>query len=381
MLTGTIYEYSEWPNLGNLSDEVPLPLMAEGERIRKVHGNKIVYEHSGLQVFSYGLGGIWVSLHHGKKCSEHFIDVYEKGLRYETEKIKIGNRYWQGTRCFYFEKKKNGSYLTIHDYKSGEIFALQSPQSTYFLSANEKYIVGQNRRGNVSCFNMKSEIVWEKKSKEKRMTMGRYYPYPYLFKNIVITNLGMEKQSWVNGTITAFDAATGHEVWTRVFSSQANSIAVDDKVYVAHKGSGVVLDAATGTTLLEIVTGIEKEKFFDDVFGPAGKYLYFFSYQESGGCVLLFDKNSGELKQSIDLPQPYVQLPGKYPYIWKDEIYISVLITDCGLTGSAYGLLVLKEAEEGTEPGISIEPRPEYVVLTVTEKNGEAYHVIINDTD
>lgn len=394
MLFGTIYEYSEWPDLDKVADDVPFLLMAEGERIRDVQSGTIVYEDTGLANFNYGLGGIWVKREEGTKYVEHFIDIFNRGLQFDTERIEIGKRYWQETVCIYFEKKENNDndlFLKIHDYQSKTIY--ERLTSITSQATNKQYIVGQNYSSDVVCYNMQAEIVWERKCKEKRNRAGRRTSKPCLFENIAIINLGIERNSKNNGTITAFDVETGQEVWTRIFPSCANTTVVGDKVYVAHKlvtsnneapaypVGGTVLDAATGLTLLEIETGLGNTILFDDAFGTSGNYLYYLSYQNSGGSLRLFDLESGEMLQHLDMPEPYNQTPGYYPVFWDGTMYIALGIADPGLRGSSYALLALKEASGNEEPVITIEPRPEYYVLATPDNKGEAYHVIINDTD
>lgn len=225
------------------------------------------------------------------------------------------------------------------------------------------------------CFDLELNLLWEH-DLSSRGVLGCQEDDPQFFQDSLIFNGGPTAVKENEFVITAFAKADGRVIWSRTFEQQPRrSILVGDKLYLALNLNMVVLDAATGKTLVNESTGFKKNEAFRNaqqitVF-PAGDSLLAFGQTDQS--IRVFTQDGKSLIQEIKLPRPrsprafdpfQPDIPST-PLVHHNNIYCK-LHHYTGLGAIA----ILSPTPDSEEPKITIKPRIPYDFSEVPDDQG-----------
>ena len=375
MLYGFIKEYPDavWPTVRDCA----LYFMDE-ERIRRIdsEGCGIVFRRKWIESWKFGLGGLWVLCRDENfklKDSYEFADIFETGKSYEPVKTEYADIFLSNKS--FGEKDKK---LLVKDFGKNEQNWV-SARHEYWLTSNGKFVFGSSRGNEFVCFDLNLNELWSYPHDKRLHHYGK--PLPTLWENLCICNLGSDKKTKKNGEIVALEKETGEPVWRRHFKDEASMcLAYGDRLYVASAGRMIVLDAATGETLLDEDSGFQRSRQ-DEVLWTDGEFLCMVNPSPScHGSMRVFSADGRRLLQELGLPDPYcfISMP---PVEFEDGFYWGLGPVSPIFAGVRGALLKLRAVREGEEPGIHFEKWPEHEVKTVKEGRFQAYHVSMKDDD
>ena len=366
--TGRIHELKEQPVRNFIFDDQYF--FYEGGRLYSVDKDKlkILSESQSYAVYIHGLGGIWCDDGNGYK----YLDV--KGNT-NYKKFKDGAiDLFHGNYCVYsFKNEQSNKYnFAIKNLKSNETIVHEDSFNNYTICG--KTLLARKTSKGIKCFDLGLNTIWEFKF-DRNVDFVYGNLKPFLFQDLVILNIGEEKEGG-DGQIIALEKADGSVVWKHHFETEPTFTVIGDRVYATENGRMIVLDAATGNTLVDQPSGF-KSSFKGDSLWSNGWELFMVNMTEA--LIRVFSADGQTLLQELKIPEPFAPLQREHFTNHNGYYYLPLAVRDMCLTGAVYGLLMLRPAKEGDKLEIIIKPRPAHKVLTKQTDDGQDYcHVILN---
>lgn len=352
----------------------------ENGHIRRVNGNdtEVVFRKSQGRFPQRYLTseGLWVR----DGDVYVFIDVSNSGARYPAlrdlyiSSIRAGDLVVSvgpiGDRVPTSEQ-----YLGVKNLKTGALRTATLYTSRFSTDGEHifAYVIEPTRM--LACFDMDLNLVWKNELTKIYFASVRDKE-PQLYQDLVIFNVGTDVREETEFEITAFSKADGRVVWTHSYErAPYRSFLAGDKVYMSLDTRMVVLDAATGNTLIDEPSGftrlshIGRRRSPSMCLSPVNNELL----ACAAGSIRVFSSNGKTLLQDITLPRPeschafagFRVDVGTTPLVHDGKIYCKLDCTD-GLGAVA----ILSPINEGEEPTITIKPRIPYRFEILPDASG-----------
>jgi hypothetical protein len=276
--------------------------------------------------------------------------------------------------CHFKNPDTNKYDLAIKDYSTQSIVKRTGSFSKY--ASDGQYLFGRHTSKGISCLDFDLNTVWDYEfDRFVDFVHGNLLPYPY--KDLVILNIGVDREKGGDGQIIALSKSDGSLVWKRHFEREPTFIVINDRVYVTDDGRMIVLEATTGKTLVDQPAGFETNHPGDSLWSN-GQELFMVNMTLS--LIRIFSTDGKTLLQELKIPEPFAPLNSEHFISHDGFYYLSLAIQDMCLNGAVYGLLILGPAEDQQKAGIVVEPRPYNQVLVKQMEDGQEYcHVILKD--
>jgi hypothetical protein len=346
----------------------------EGRRLHGIDKQKInkIIEAKNNACYIDGMERIWCDDGSQYQCFK--IDGQRETSTFSDGAIKL----FYMNHCFYsFKNIETKKYnLAVKDFASGKTAILKDSFNSYAVC--DGYLFSRKTSKGIWCFDLELKSIWSYEfDRDVDFAYGNLLPYFY--QNLVILNIGEDKQKGGDGQIVALSKSDGSLVWKRHFETEPTFIVIEDKVYATENAQMTVLDAATGKTLVDHPSGFETSAYGDSLWSN-GRELFMVNMTLSK--IRIFSEDGKTIHQELKIPEPFSPLRRKHFVSHNGFYYLPLGIEDMSLNGAVYGLLILSFTEDKQKVGIIVEPRPYNQVLTKQTKDGQDYcHVIIKDSD
>lgn len=298
--------------------------------------------------------------HDGKNPDERRRDAFPYPSAVDLNEV-IFSKNWEDEECFFYTKQK----------RTGEV--TKKKTECYRVLLDESGIYSKSAFGKIEKLDYELNIAWQKEYDKKNDIRAK--STPQIYDDIVICNIGADPKTKENGKIVAYQKDNGKEIWRRSFEKEpANCQLFGDLLYMAHQSRMVVLEAATGRTVVDEPSGFET-RTVSEILVPLDDHLVMISKEKC--AIRLFSGDGKKLIQHLDIPGGYETHDGGPLIIHDGQIFLRTYPSDMCLKGVKEALLVLEKAQEGQSCEIEIEEWPVSVAVDrKADDGGECFYTI-----
>ncbi len=345
-----------------ISDEYNLMRIRNNEK-------RIFMSMVGYGSFVFEKDGMWLNYDwkSEKRGTAKFIDIYNKNISYPDLAVEVSNR-----DCFVGGDFIGSAldFLFVASKENGNIIKLEGKYALGVVVFAEK-IFARKKRGKLVCYDMEFNEKWCVKLPDKKCFSG-IFNGPQNYDRLIILNVG-EIRSPKRGEfeLNAYSAEDGSLQWQLIFPTCPHSSnVIGDKVYVSILDKIMVIDAATGKTLIEKPHGF-KSNSHHMLYPYQDKLL---ATSSPDGKIHVFDENGNKI-QEIFIPEEYGIGHKVLPVNFDGKLYESLGAKT--MYGRSSALLTLTPDEIADKTiQLKTPPEPPFYVSVITTLKDENEHVV-----
>jgi hypothetical protein len=207
------------------------------------------------------------------------------------------------------------------------------------------------------------------------------------YNDTVITNLGIaDRDKKEDGEIIALLKETGETKWSFKYDAPIHSCAlIQDRVYLTSFNQWLILDAETGSIVLEGDSGlnVDEDGAVSSSLWSDGEFLYFSSVW--GKKIRIFHESTGEYHGDIDKPHGFI-ISTRSPISLNGFHYFDLgagASKTSNPIGCYYGALITstEEIRKGPPFNIEIEENHNFTINTLEQEKGQAYEIVFDEPE